>query len=109
MKDGYQRQLVYKLEDGSFSAFGPDVDRRGSIWITAQTMSTFRRSQQFIDVDESVIGRSLSWLQSQQQDDGSFKESGKVVNKLMQEFDKDKGSVALTSFVVLSFLDNKYK
>ena len=34
MEEGYQKQLAYKLRDGSFSAFG-DVDKRGSVYITA--------------------------------------------------------------------------
>ena len=34
MEDGYQRQLAYKLRDGSFSPFG-ESDRRGSTWVTA--------------------------------------------------------------------------
>ena len=108
MKDGYQRQLVYQLDDGSFSAFGPSKDKAGSVWITAQTMSTFRRCQAYIDVDEAVIGRALAWLQSRQQADGSFKEPKEagVINKVMQDADNP---IALTAFVVLSFLDNKYK
>ena len=34
MEDGYQRQLAYKLRDGSFSPFG-ESDGRGSTWVTA--------------------------------------------------------------------------
>ena len=34
METGYQKQLTYKLSDGSFTAFGPSYDRRGSVWIT---------------------------------------------------------------------------
>ena len=58
-------------------------------------------------MDESVIGRALSWLQSRQQADGSFKEPARgagVINRAMQE-----NPIALTAFVVLSFVDNKYK
>ena len=83
----FQRQLVYQLKDGSFSAFGEDPDNSpGSVWITAQTMSAFRRCQKFVDVDEAVIGRALGWLQSKQAADGSFKEpkGSKIINKVMQ-------------------------
>ena len=44
---------------GSFSAFGPTVDDRGSIWITALTMSTLRRAQKFIDADENQFAELL--------------------------------------------------
>ena len=39
METGYQKQLTYKLSDGSFTAFGPAYDRRGSVWITVSWYS----------------------------------------------------------------------
>ena len=104
MEESYQKQLNYRHGDGSFSAFGPNVDKRGSIWITALTMSTLRRSQKFIDADENVIQSGFTWLINQQNADGSFKETGRITNGILQESD-----LAMTSFVVLAFIDNKRK
>ena len=104
MEESYQKQLNYRHNDGSFSAFGPNVDERGSIWITALTMSTLRRSQKFIDADENVIQSGFTWLINHQNADGSFKETGRITNAILQESD-----LAMTSFVVLAFIDNKRK
>ena len=105
MEDSYQKQLNYRHNtEGSFSAFGPTVDERGSIWITALTMSTLRRAQKFVDADENVIQTGFTWLINQQYADGSFKETGKITNSILQESD-----LAMTAFVVLAFIDNKRK
>ena len=105
MEDSYQKQLNYRHNsEGSFSAFGPTVDQSGSIWVTALTMSTLRRAQKFIDADENVIQTGFRWLIDQQNADGSFKETGRIINSILQESD-----LAMTAFVVLAFIDNKRK
>ena len=86
MQKGYQRQLSYRLSDGSFTAFGPSYDRRGSVWITALTMSAFRQSQPFVDIDESVISAAVDWLVKTQTPDGAYGETGNIVNSRIQVF-----------------------
>ena len=49
-------------EDGSFSPFGYSVDRRGSIWITALTVSALRLADSYTNIDPSVIAAAMSWL-----------------------------------------------
>ena len=105
MEESYQKQLNYRHNtEGSFSAFGPSVDDSGSIWITALTVSTLRRAQRFIDADEDVVQGGFTWLINQQNADGSFKETGRITNGILQESD-----LAMTAFVVLAFIDNKRK
>ena len=67
-------------------------------------MSTLRRAQRFIDADEDVIQGGFTWLINQQNADGSFKETGRITNGILQESD-----LAMTAFVVLAFIDNKRK
>jgi CD109 antigen len=102
MEDGYQRQLAYKLRDGSFSAFG-EIDRRGSVWVTALVARYFQQASQFIDIDPKVVQVALDWLVEQQKGDGSFSETGRIIDARIQE-DKP----ALTAFVSLAFLDNRF-
>ena len=97
---GYQNQLNYLRNDGAFSPFGKK-DGFGSIWLTAQTAGALQGASKYIDVDEVVIQRALSWVVSKQQRDGSFKEEGEISHKIQSD------PVALTSLVVLGFLDNK--
>ena len=80
---GYQAQLTYKLDDGSFSAFGPS-DGNGSTWLTAYVVKSFIQFQQFITIDQAVIDRALVFVVSKQQTDGSFIENGRVIHKDMQ-------------------------
>ncbi len=84
MREGYQRQLAYRLEDGSFSAFGAATDKKGSVWITALTARYLRGAAEFIDVDERVVSSALEWLVRQQSANGSFAETGTVLNDRIQ-------------------------
>lgn len=102
MEKGYQRQLTYRLRDGSFTAFGPDYDRRGSVWITALTISALRQVQPYVDVGEEVINEANQWLFKHQKPDGSFVETGSVVNARVQD-----EAMTLTAFVVLCLVENR--
>eukprot|EP00094_Tigriopus_californicus_P007480 TCALIF_07202-PA protein Name:"Similar to CUBN Cubilin (Canis familiaris)" AED:0.20 eAED:0.21 QI:0/0.76/0.57/0.97/0.85/0.88/35/0/3998 len=102
LEDGYQRQLVFKLEDGSFSSFG-STDRRGSIWVTSLVARYFEQASPYVDIDSEVVTRTLEWLTEQQQPTGAFAETGENYNHRLQEDDK-----ALTAFVSLAFMDNAF-
>lgn len=103
METGYQRQLAYRLSDGSFTAFGPSYDRRGSTWITALTMSSLRQAQPFVDIDEGVISGAINWLVNHQEPTGAYPETGAIVNKRIQD-----NPVTMTAFVILCMLENKF-
>ncbi len=102
MHDGYQKQLRYKLRDGSFSAFG-ETDRKGSMWVTALVGRYFRQASKFIDIDQDVIATALRWMTANQDRGGAFKETGNVVYPRMQESDQ-----AMTAFVALCYMDNQF-
>lgn len=101
---GYQGELSYRHQDGSFSVFGKS-DARGSTWLTAFVAKSFRQSTNIIQVDENVIKSALEWLRQIQQADGSFIEVGHVSHRPMQG-GSGKG-IALTAFVALAFLESK--
>lgn len=42
METGYQKEMTYKRDDGSFSAFG-NSDAAGSTWLTAFVARSFRQ------------------------------------------------------------------
>jgi len=42
---GYQRELTYQRNDGSFSAFGKR-DPSGSMWLTAFVAKSFQKARQ---------------------------------------------------------------
>ncbi|KAL3282733.1 hypothetical protein HHI36_005903 [Cryptolaemus montrouzieri] len=104
LEDSYQSQLAFKRKDSSFSVFGRR-DAESSVWLTAYTLKSFRQASEFIYVDEEVIRKGYEWLTSMQGRNGSFYEIGNEIHSDMQ--DRNGNSLALTSFVLTSFLENQ--
>ncbi|KAH8325843.1 hypothetical protein KR067_008813, partial [Drosophila pandora] len=96
---GYQRELTYKHDDGSYSAFGKS-DKSGSTWLTAYVMRSFHQAGKYTDVDPKVVIAGLDFLVSKQKENGEFPEVGKLFDNANQN------SLALTSFVLLAFFEN---
>ncbi|XP_017097836.2 thioester-containing protein 1 allele S1 isoform X3 [Drosophila bipectinata] len=96
---GYQRELTYKHDDGSYSAFGKS-DRAGSTWLTAYVMRSFHQAGKYTDVDPKVVIAGLDFLVSKQKENGEFPELGKLFDNANQN------ALALTSFVLLAFFEN---
>lgn len=83
MGAGYQRELSYKHEDGSFSAFGKK-DQSGSTWLTAFVARSFIQAAKYIQVEHRVINEALEWLSRIQTANGNFPEVGNVLSAEMQ-------------------------
>uniref|UniRef100_A0A668A359 CD109 molecule n=1 Tax=Myripristis murdjan TaxID=586833 RepID=A0A668A359_9TELE len=105
MMEAYQRQLSYQRDDGSFSAFGAS-DTSGSTWLTAFVLKCFLQAQPFMQVDQSVLSRAMSWLVSHQGAQGEFSEVGRVIHTEVQG-GMDDGPVALTAFVLMTLLEDQ--
>ncbi|XP_017152345.1 CD109 antigen isoform X6 [Drosophila miranda] len=97
---GYQRELTYKHDDGSYSAFGKS-DPSGSTWLTAYVMRSFHQAGKYTDVDPKVVTAGLDFLLSKQKENGEFPEVGKLFDNANQN------ELALTSFVLLAFFENQ--
>ncbi|KAL1439864.1 hypothetical protein MTO96_009696 [Rhipicephalus appendiculatus] len=106
LEDGYQRELTYKRDDNSFSAFG-NTDRSGSTWLTAFVLKSFAQASPYTVIDPKVLENATAWLVARQQGDGSFNEPGEIIYKPMQS---GAGSgPALTAYVMIALLENKAK
>ncbi|XP_012945936.1 CD109 antigen [Aplysia californica] len=104
MESGYQRELTYKHDDHSFSAFGNN-DPSGSMWLTAFVVKVFHQASSHIYVDDNVIIRAINWIINKQNHDGSFPEPGRVIHKNMQG--KAGSGTALSLFVFIALLENQ--
>uniref|UniRef100_A0AAY5JX40 CD109 molecule n=1 Tax=Esox lucius TaxID=8010 RepID=A0AAY5JX40_ESOLU len=101
MMEGYQKELSFQRDDGSFSAFG-DRDKSGSTWLTAFVLRCFLQAQSFMEIDQSVVTRALGWLVQQQRSYGEFVEVGTLINTELQGgLD---GPVSLTAYVLMTFM-----
>ncbi|XP_060078507.1 CD109 antigen-like [Ylistrum balloti] len=105
LNSGYQRQLIYRRDIGSFSAFG-NHDSSGSTWLTAFVVKAFAQANEDIYIDPSVMSSAILFLLGQQSEDGSFNEPGNVIHKEMQG-GSSSSSRSLTSFVVLALAEAK--
>ncbi|KAK7889726.1 hypothetical protein WMY93_025286 [Mugilogobius chulae] len=99
---GYQRQLTYKRQDGSYSAFG-ERDSSGSMWLTAFVLKSFAQSRSFIFIDPEELRAAKSWLIKHQHEDGSFPAMGRILNKDLQG--GIHGKISLTAYVVAALLE----
>uniref|UniRef100_A0A2K6SHL2 CD109 antigen n=1 Tax=Saimiri boliviensis boliviensis TaxID=39432 RepID=A0A2K6SHL2_SAIBB len=101
MRQGYQRELLYQREDGSFSAFGND-DPSGSTWLSAFVLRCFLEADPYIDIDQNVLHRTYTWLKGRQKSNGEFWEPGRVIHSELQG--GNKSPVTLTAYIVTSLL-----
>uniref|UniRef100_A0A3Q3GEY7 Alpha-2-macroglobulin-like n=1 Tax=Labrus bergylta TaxID=56723 RepID=A0A3Q3GEY7_9LABR len=85
LTSGYQRQLNYKNNDGAFSTFGSGGS--GNTWLTAFTMRSFVKAQNFIFIDPKVINDAMIWLTNSQKGSGNFKLMGKFFNNQIKSYD----------------------
>lgn len=108
MEIGYQRELTYRHNDGSYSAFGKS-DAYGSVWLTAFVIKSYAQAKPYIYIDSNDIKMSLRFLQRSQQENGCFRETGKVLSSYMMGGmgnDKKSGESVLpiTSYVAIALL-----
>ncbi|XP_069174260.1 alpha-1-inhibitor 3-like [Procambarus clarkii] len=104
MNTGYQRQLLYRRFDGSYSAFG-NADPSGSTWLTAFVLKSFARARQYILVDGTSLNETSTWLKMKQNTSGCFSSVG-MVNKAMKGgLNGIDSSVPLTAYVIISLLE----
>ncbi|XP_055894439.1 CD109 antigen-like isoform X2 [Biomphalaria glabrata] len=97
MEKGYQRELMYRHPDGSFSNFGSN-DTSGNIWLTAFVVKIFHQAQGHIYIDDNVLIEALQWIVTQQNPDGSFQLPSKG---------QAGSSVVLTLHVLISLFENE--
>ncbi|XP_076358221.1 CD109 antigen-like isoform X2 [Tachypleus tridentatus] len=74
---GYQNQLRYQNEDGSFRMFR--WDNKPSVWLTAFCVQVFHKAvledwKNFLFIDPTVISKGIKWLLNYQSPDGAFYE-----------------------------------
>ncbi|XP_010726883.1 murinoglobulin-2-like [Meleagris gallopavo] len=76
---GYQRQLLYKHDDGSYSAFGKS-DTQGNTWLTAFVARSFGQASSYIYISKNHVQDAVLWLQKHQLSNGCFQSVGKLFN-----------------------------
>ncbi|KAM3913958.1 alpha-2-macroglobulin-like protein 1 [Leptodactylus fuscus] len=102
LESGYERQLQYKHDDGSYSAFGKR-DREGNTWLTGSVVKSYSIARPYILIDESHLNHSLSWLKSNQEDSGSFRKVGELFNSVLKGGGDD--GILFSAYIAISLLE----
>ncbi|XP_067308346.1 alpha-2-macroglobulin-like protein 1 [Pseudorasbora parva] len=100
LQSGYQRQLNYRHNDGSFSTFGND---ESNTWLTAFVLRSFGLAREFVFIDPNVLQSAKDWLISTQGSDGCFVQQGTLHHNEMKGGVGD--GVTMTAYIVASLLE----
>ncbi|NXD41996.1 A2ML1 protein, partial [Copsychus sechellarum] len=99
---GYQRQLLYKHDDGSYSAFGKG-DEQGNTWLTAFVARSFGQASSHIYIDKEHVHSALRWLQEHQLPSGCFQSVGKLFNNDLKGGVDD--TISLTAYIAAALVE----
>ncbi|XP_067387062.1 alpha-2-macroglobulin-like protein 1 [Emydura macquarii macquarii] len=102
MKTGYQRQLLYKHDNGSYSAFGKR-DAQGNTWLTAFVARSFGQASSYIYIDEQHMRDAVHWLGQNQLPSGCFQSVGKLFNNDLKGGVDDE--ISLTAYITAALLE----
>uniref|UniRef100_A0A8C3KEN9 Alpha-macroglobulin receptor-binding domain-containing protein n=1 Tax=Calidris pygmaea TaxID=425635 RepID=A0A8C3KEN9_9CHAR len=102
LQSGYQRELLYKHDDGSYSAFGKS-DSSGNTWLTAFVLKSFGQARAYVAIEERHIADALRWLHKQQRKTGCFRSVGKLFNNALQGGISDE--LSLSAYVTAAMLE----
>ncbi|XP_057285232.1 alpha-2-macroglobulin-like isoform X5 [Pezoporus wallicus] len=102
LKTGYQRQLLYKHDDGSYSAFGKG-DNQGNTWLTAFVARSFGQASSHIYINKDHVHSALLWLQKHQLPNGCFQSVGKLFNNDLKGGVDD--TISLTAYIAAALVE----
>uniref|UniRef100_A0A3B3CFP8 Alpha-macroglobulin receptor-binding domain-containing protein n=1 Tax=Oryzias melastigma TaxID=30732 RepID=A0A3B3CFP8_ORYME len=102
LESGYQRELNYKHDDGSYSAFGMS-DASGNTWLTTFVMKSFNAAKSYIFVDQKYVQDARTWLSGLQKPDGCIQSVGRLFHNGMKGGVSD--DVSLTAYVAAAMLE----
>ncbi|XP_050768020.1 alpha-2-macroglobulin-like protein 1 [Gymnogyps californianus] len=102
LQSGYQRELLYKHDDGSYSAFGKSDDS-GNTWLTAFVLKSFGQARAYVAIEERHITDALRWLQEKQRETGCFRNVGKLFNNALKGGVSDE--LSLSAYVTAAMLE----
>ncbi|XP_073674564.1 complement C4-B [Garra rufa] len=100
IQTGYNTVLTHRKQDGSYGAF---LWTPSSIWLTAFIAKELTESRDIIDVEDSYIQESMSYLISKQKSSGAWDDPNPLYDRGMKGgVGQAKNDVPLTAFVLIS-------
>ncbi|XP_051240229.1 complement C3-like isoform X2 [Dicentrarchus labrax] len=103
IKTGYENELAYRKNDGSFTVFQGD---QSSTWLTAYVAKVFAMAKDLVAVQNHIICDAVKFLiLNAQQPDGMFREDGYVFSSAMRAgTDSD---ASMTAFCLIAMQESR--
>ncbi|XP_072334707.1 pregnancy zone protein-like isoform X1 [Scyliorhinus torazame] len=102
LRRGYQNQLKYKHNDGSFSAFGGN-EPEGNTWLTAFVLKSFLQARPYIFIDEQIYHKATTFFLDHRMESGCFASLGSLFNNAMKGGVDD--HISLSAYVTSALLE----
>ncbi|XP_042256193.1 complement C3-like isoform X2 [Thunnus maccoyii] len=106
IKTGYQKQLNYRKEDGSFAIF---PRRKSTTWLTAYVAKVFAMASSLVVVKRNDVCDAVKFLiLNAQQPDGLFKEVGQVYDaKMTGDVSGTDSDASMTAFCLIAMQESR--
>ncbi len=95
---GYQRLLTFEVPGGGFSLYGKPP---ANLMLTAYGLFEFSDMAKVYSVDEKLIKRTIQWLISKQNPDGSWSDDRGFFHERRKEMEKNLSSTAYVTWALL--------
>ncbi|KAJ4928458.1 hypothetical protein JOQ06_016250 [Pogonophryne albipinna] len=106
IKTGYNQELVYRKNDGSFTAF---PQHQSSTWLTAYVAKVFTMANNLVAVHSPHICEAIKFLIiNAQQPDGLFREVGTVIHgEMMGDVRGADSDASMTAFCLIAMQESR--
>uniref|UniRef100_A0A8C2A3B1 Complement component c3a, duplicate 4 n=1 Tax=Cyprinus carpio TaxID=7962 RepID=A0A8C2A3B1_CYPCA len=103
---GYNQQLAYRKNDGSYAAW---IGRPSSTWLTAYVAKVFAMASNIVNIDQNVICSALQWLiMNKQLPDGVFREDAPVIHgEMTGNVHGGDSQASMTAFVLIALQEGR--
>uniref|UniRef100_A0A671YQC5 Complement C3-like n=1 Tax=Sparus aurata TaxID=8175 RepID=A0A671YQC5_SPAAU len=105
IKTGYQNQLPYRKDDGSFAVFR---DSKSSTWLTAYVAKVFAMGNSLVAAQKNLICDAVKYLTlNAQRPDGMFTEDGYVFSSSMRgDVEGRDSDASMTAFCLIAMQES---
>ncbi|CAJ1053159.1 complement C3 [Xyrichtys novacula] len=106
IKTGYQKQLTYRKDDGSFAVW---ANHKSSSWLTAYVVKVFSMASNVVAMQKNVICDAVKFLiLNAQQPDGLFIEVGKVYHgEMIGDVRGTDSDASMTAFCLIAMQESR--
>ncbi|KAF4118191.1 hypothetical protein G5714_000242 [Onychostoma macrolepis] len=103
---GYNQQLAYRKNDGSYAAW---INRSSSTWLTAYVAKVFAMASNIVNIDRNVICSALKWLiLNKQLPGGVFREDAPVIHgEMTGNIHGGNSQASMTAFVLIALQEGR--